>query len=970
MPTARFEMGGKKYRVEVSDTFKDLSKKEQDRILLQALSQDIPQDFTQSYKDEGWWDQTKDTGKEVGGFMLKALHQLGRPQSAIAGGLFNIQEEVMGKGGDEDRSWWEKYVNETLEGMKEGFTYEDEKRIQDLMAQANPQWVKEHPILSTVLGFAGDVLSDPLNLLGVGLIRQAIAAPVKGLSAAIGKTPTGAALAQAADNPVLRAFNVYTGDKKKARALYIDMLDKIKGSQAQLGRQTKIDTRHLKSVAKELGIPVDDLQRQIAREVEGAANIRADLPADLTGAASAVAKAEAESLSSTFGRQIAEETADVPIPGRMPEGMVGPAPAMGAVKGPDVGIIGDAGGEIGAKRAQDLGVKGYLPHLLKETGRRGRAAAQSMRDLFRRNPSAARREHGDTLEGINVSHRGRTDNPLDEDFFITDIPVIEATRTARSAHTIAGKDFLRDVAATLGRRADEAPDNWKSINHIEGVRFDPEVAPFIEKMYKTVHDPKELGKALKFIDGSTRWWKMWSLGLRPAYHARNVVGNLWNAYNIGGMSNPIRAKQAMDIQRMSTLAPDTKVGRLAEKAVGAGKFHGKQKVGKFGQHSNEDLWRMANEDGVLNHGQYSFADLGTRDVERFVVNQSPKTTRERLGAWVTPSTKNRVLRGGFAAGRALENNTRLALYLDTLAKTGSRQAAKNNVKKSLFDYGDLSSFEQNVMKRFVPFYTWSRKNIPAQVEALIKNPQRGVKVDHLIDNIQYGIDTPSPDEINEWMASRDPVFMDKFFKGGDEDVHKVVTLMNYLPLVDPERLVEFGPVREGGWSVPTLLAEMTTPFLKAPIEALANYDLYRGRDIREYPDQTVDFLGVKMPVHLAKLAQNLVMLSEWDRLNPGGMFGEATRDPETGRVDRTESIFGAERESRIDAPMSHRLLQYIVGIKPYEVTADQKIRNTLKVKKDYDRLKRLLRSALASGKTQKAEEIQRAMVKMMRTMGE
>lgn len=932
------------------------------------------QGFVSPDEPIGWWDDTwddtKEAGKEVGGFMLKALHQLGRPQSAIAGGLFNIQEEVMGKGGDEDRSWWEKYVNETLEGMKEGFTYEDEKRIQDLMAQANPQWVKEHPILSTVLGFAGDVVSDPLNLIGLGLIKHAITVPVKGLSAVIGKTPTGAALAQAADNPVLRAFNVYTGDKKKARALYIDMLEKIKKSQTVLGRQAQIDTRHLKSVAKELGIPVDDLQRQIAREVEGVANIRADLPADLTGTASAVAKAEAESLSSTFGRQIAEETADVPIPGRIPEGMVGPAAPMGTVKGPDIGIIGDAGGEIGAKRAQDLGVKGYLPHLLKETGRSGRAAAKSMRELFSKNPSATRREHGDTMEGINVSHRGRTDNVLDEDFFIKDIPVIEATRTARSAHTIAGKEFLRDVGATLGRRADDAPDNWESIKHIEGVRFDPEIKPFIEKMYDTIHDPKKLHPALKFIDGSTRWWKMWSLGLRPAYHARNVVGNLWNAYNIGGMSNPFRSKQAMDIQRMSSLAPDTKVGRLAEKAVGAGKFHGKQKLGKFGQHSNEDLWRMANEDGVLNHGQYSFADLGTRDVERFVVNQSPKTTRERLGAWVTPSTKNRVLRGGFAAGRALENNTRLALYLDTLAKTGSRQAAKNNVKKSLFDYGDLSPFEQNVMKRFIPFYTWSRKNIPAQLQALIKNPQRGVKIDHLIDNIQYGIDTPSPDDISEWMASRDPVFMDKFFKGGDEDIHKVIMLMNYLPLVDPERLVEFGPVREGGWSVPTLLAEMTTPFLKAPIEAFANYDLYRGRDIREYEGQTVDFLGVKLPVHLAKLAQNLVMLSEWDRLNPKGVFGEATRDPETGRVDRTESIFGVQRHSRIDAPMSHRILQYIVGLRPYDAKEDQKKWNLLKVKKDYDRLKRLLRRALASGKTQKAEEIKRAMIKMMRTMGE
>ena len=55
-------------------------------------------------------------------------------------------------------------------------------------------------------------------------------------------------------------------------------------------------------MAKQLGVTVDDLQRQIAREVEGAPSIRADLPADLTGTASAVAKAEAESLKSTFGR--------------------------------------------------------------------------------------------------------------------------------------------------------------------------------------------------------------------------------------------------------------------------------------------------------------------------------------------------------------------------------------------------------------------------------------------------------------------------------------------------------------------------------------------------------------------------------------------------------------------------------------------------------------------------------------------
>ena len=110
---------------------------------------------------------------------------------------------------------------------------------------------------------------------------------------------------------------------------------------------------------------------------------------------------------------------------------------------------------------------------------------------------------------------------------------------------------------------------------------------------------------------------------------------------------------------------------------------------------------------------------------------------------------------------------------------------------------------------------------------------------------------------------------------------------------------------------------MTNPYLKSMIEWGLNYDIYRRRDIQELPGQKIDFLGVRMPVHLAKLAQNLVMLSEIDRLNPRGMFGEATRT-DTGAVDRTTSIFGATRESRIDQPVSMRFLQYLVGIRPYE----------------------------------------------------
>ena len=207
MATAAFELGGTTHRVEVPDNFFSLSEDEKRKQLMSLIGrgQEEPEE------DRTAWETTKDIGKSVGGGMLTALHQLGRPQSAIAGGLFNIQEERMGLGGDVERSNWERYVNETLEAMKKGLTYEDEKRMQDLMVQANPEWVKEHPVLSTILGFGGDVLTDPL-MYGT---RFALL-PIKGVAKLLAKTPVGAAVSRAADNPVMRAFNVYTGDKKKA----------------------------------------------------------------------------------------------------------------------------------------------------------------------------------------------------------------------------------------------------------------------------------------------------------------------------------------------------------------------------------------------------------------------------------------------------------------------------------------------------------------------------------------------------------------------------------------------------------------------------------------------------------------------------------------------------------------------------------------------------------------------------------
>ena len=909
--------------------------------------------------DDGWWQTTKDVASKgygyiphpvqegleaVGGGMLTTLHQLGRPQSAIAGGLYNIFEERGEQAPDDDRSAWERYVTETLEGMKKGFTYEDEKRIQDIMAKANPEWVAQHPVMSTILGFAGDVVTDPLNLLGIGAVRHALGTVTgaRKISKAIESSSLGKKIAEKADNPVLRALNVYTGDKKKAREMYMTMLDDIRGSHAQIARGAKLETKAMRKMAKSLGVSVDDLNRQILREAEGMA-AASGVAANLTGAARTAAQREAEDMSKIFKGQLTSEQAGVPI--NLEPGMVGPPASR--IAGSEIGDVAARGTELklGRGLTGEAAETAYVPHILSQLGEKELrrltkkyGSLETMADVIKNNPHAIKRQLTGTVEDINLRYG--------KNFFLTDAPSIKAARTASHAQVVASRNFLKDAAESLGRRAGAAdtPADWVPIKGIEGVRFDPEIAQMVTKMHKTISDPLELAKPLKLIDAATKWWKMWSLGLRPAYHARNVGGNLWNAYNIGGMgpTDAYRMKQAMDIQRMSAIAPDTLAGRVAEGVARTGKFRGKIKVGKFGEHSNEDLWKMAQQDGILNRGQYGLGGDVGRQVEHYAITEAPKNKAASLAQWITPTTKNKLLHGGFAAGTALENNTRLALYLATLGKTGSRQAAKNNVKKALFDYKDLSPVEQNYLKRFIPFYTWSRKNIPAQIEALIKNPQRGVKVDHLIDNIQYGVDTPSLEETNEFLRGRNPVWVDKFMEGGGGDTHNAITLMNWLPVVDPNRLLDWKPMREGryggsGIPFPTLLAEMTNPFLKAPIEAFMNYDIFRRRDIQEYPGKTVDMVGIKLPVHLAKLAQNLVMLSELDRLNPPirkegewtGVFGEATRD-ESGQVKKTRAAFtppwqdeATLRESRVDQPVSMRLLQYLFGLRPYEDAGDQ-----------------------------------------------
>jgi len=533
----------------------------------------------------------------------------------------------------------------------------------------------------------------------------------------------------------------------------------------------------------------------------------------------------------------------------------------------------------------------------------------------------------------------------------------------------------------------------------------------MEVMSGSAKGNKEVQKFLELYDTTQNSWKAWTLGVRPAYHSRNAIGNLWNAYLVTGMGEniPKASKLLWDAGRLQYYARfngdpakraevlrNLKGIRLKSEerpSITPGKYQAKDYAGTG--YSMERLVNEAIQRGVT-AGHYSADNI--RDMQRSIAVRDGKgTTFER-----TLGPENPLVRGGFAFGGSIEGNARYAVFMHTIQqinkdpskykwvspdglehsladaiksgkvpegyfKTKSVEYRDRTIKEyhpvtvddmifdvagrevqgSLFDYSDVSAFEKNYLKRAMPFYTWTRKNIPVQFEHLIKNPQRAEKL--AIAKQQFEHETGELDhtDYGKFWSERVPVFL-----GNETDgVIKAFTLLNLLPMADLQRV--HTPLN--------LINEMVSPIPKQLFEQIANYDSFMKREIKAYPGETHDFMGIKMAPRIHHLVKLLVPLTEINRLNPAGVFGERILDPKTGvPTKQTDAYFGlgAERSTYKDTQESARWLRFFSGVATYNVNLDRdRYFMNKNLRKDLAELKGKLKWALRKGQNRKAEEL-------------
>jgi hypothetical protein len=865
--------------------------------------------------------------KVAGSYLMDMLAPLDKPRGAVEGARVAAFETPSVT---DERSLGQRIA----EGAREGFS---DPQFPDVPIPERFEDTTIGKVGEVGGGIAASIMEDPLTY-GPGAVVSIPYKIIKGLLGAAGKTgPVKSVLQSGPVSNVLEALNIYTGDGAKAQKIINDVRLESRGVEIRTGRQLVETNRELERIASEAGVSVGSLK---------AAILNASETGDMTKVAN---------LSTDAVKYAGDDI-------KFYEDLIKTEQAAG-LDTADITRVIDPDTQL--TQAQLLDVEKYVPHVSAKHD----TFSSKIKKLLTGNRGFQQgRTIAGTIDEINAA-KGTT-------FFMDDPAVLKMMRLRWSNQAMLGDRAVAKAGEQFGTLIGKTPKGSKGLFDVNGNpipddwvkikdhAFPPGIGKPLIAQYKLLKSPKATGDMIKIYDEVQNWWKKYSLASRPAWHTRNAFSNFWNNYFLGGLTNPVAYGEAAAIQKAMQIEKGSIVSRL-DTLTGANKVDPNFLVSGTGM-TRQEIFDEAIKRGVYEAGMYG------QDLGEAALRQSN----------IPGATDWKGINKAFAAGKAVENNARLALFIDSIRKGTkgvkgrvpvSEEVLDNaamNVRGSLFDYSDLSEFERRKMKRLMPFYTWTRKNIPAQLAGLVKRPDRANKLNIIVGNVQKDVAKLDDNDIEDWVKGQFPIFLNA---KDSEDYYTFFTAMSYLPtaelervLGDPKNLSEwFKKSYKGGF-------DMVSPILKLPFEIILNYDSFKqsyidysqtgygprgkgGEGVFPFRADTTrgseEFLGMRVTPKEKKILSSLVLLGEVDRLNPWNVFGEA-ENTATGDIPK-KSWAGVTRKGE-EMLESARWVRAILGARLYK---REKGRGEVsRVSNEYKMLK-TLEAKLKSYKAMQNEEL-------------
>lgn len=148
------------------------------------------------------------------------------------------------------------------------------------------------------------------------------------------------------------------------------------------------------------------------------------------------------------------------------------------------------------------------------------------------------------------------------------------------------------------------------------------------------------------------------------------------------------------------------------------------------------------------------------------------------------------------------------------------ETAGDAVRKVNFDPSDLTEVEQKIMKRAMPFYTFTKKNLAFQIDNLSRNGSNYNKLfkayDSLLDSATGGND----ENVASWLKSNMYIPIPALDENGN-----YVMLRGTLPVGSLGEFLD-NPMQQG--------VNMLSPMFKAPIEQVGNINTFNGLPIEKF----------------------------------------------------------------------------------------------------------------------------------------
>lgn len=295
-------------------------------------------------------------------------------------------------------------------------------------------------------------------------------------------------------------------------------------------------------------------------------------------------------------------------------------------------------------------------------------------------------------------------------------------KLTRSLQLVTRKNAMwDDAAARWGspfKRA-EFQHEASNVARLKGTYFPQQIAAQIGNLHNQLERDvfKTPHKAIELFDKVQRMWKTGVTIYSPSHHIRNLTGDIYLSA-LDGVVTPKPYSVAMRVlHAFPTRHKDLEsVFKIMD-----------PKLRDMALHARPGSVVLTTRNGIKLTAEQLYQAAETQGIFTRATNlEELANDAQVVGSKFRPFN-GKVYDAATRVSELREHWVRLAHFTDVISKSKlslpqAIEAAGQRVRKFHPDGMDLTGFEQNVLRRIIPFYSWMRKATPLVIEGALMHP--------------------------------------------------------------------------------------------------------------------------------------------------------------------------------------------------------------------------------------------------------